>query len=159
LPIGPTASRTRGVGVLSSVTRSLGRWLRLVCAIATLLTIATPAALGAAMGPILDELGTAHEHVCKCGMEPGKCGCPECARAEQERLHDRGHQVAPILKSGCNQDAPAIQFAALPPMALAPAGIVLPAPRGERLARERAHDLALDHDLDPPTPPPRLAAV
>ena len=143
----------------SEASRWLRRWVRLALAVATLVTIAAPAALGAAMGPILDQLGSAHEHVCKCGMAPGKCGCPECEKAEQERLHDRGHQVAPVLKSGCDQDAPAIQLAALPPMAMPPASALLPAPRGERIAHDPASFSVLDHDLDPPTPPPRLASV
>jgi hypothetical protein len=147
------------VGVLSDLAHSLRRWLRLAFAVATLVTIAAPAALGAAMGPILDQLGSSHEHVCKCGMTPGKCGCRECEQAEQERLHDRGHQVTPVLKSGCDQDAPAIQFASLLPASLPAAGLLLPAPRGERLARDPAPFPRLDRDVDPPTPPPRLASV
>jgi hypothetical protein len=144
--------------VWSDVSRSLRRWVRLALAVATLVTIAAPAALGAAMGPILDQLGSAHEHVCKCGMAPGKCGCPDCDRAEQDRLSEH-RQVSPVLKGGCDQGAPAIQFAALPPAFLPAAGTLLPAPRGERLARDRASSPIPDHDLDPPTPPPRLASV
>lgn len=147
------------MGVWSDVGRSLRRWLRLALAVATLVTIAAPSALGAAIGPILDQLGSAHEHVCKCGMAPGKCGCPDCDKAEQERLHDRGHQVTPVLKSGCDQDAPSIQFAAMPAAFLSAPGTLLPAPRGERLARDPALSPFLQHDLDPPTPPPRLATV
>jgi hypothetical protein len=150
------------VGVLSGLVgslRGLPRLLRLACAVATLVTIAAPAALGPAMATVLDELGSAHEHVCKCGMAPGKCGCRECAQAEQQRLHARGRHVAPVLKSGCNDDAPALQFAALPPALLPAAGALMPAPRGERLARAPAQSACLDHDLDPPTPPPRLASV
>jgi hypothetical protein len=133
--------------------------VRLALAVATLLTIAAPAALGPAMGTLLDELGSAHEHVCKCGMAPGKCGCAACDQAEQERLHARGHQVAPVLKGGCNDDAPAVQFAALPPAFLPAAGTLLPAPRSERLVHDRASDPVPDRALAPPTPPPRLASV
>jgi hypothetical protein len=133
--------------------------LRLALAVATLVTIAAPAALGAAMGPILDQLGSAHEHVCKCGMAPGKCGCPDCDKAEQERLHDRGHQVMPVLKGGCDEDAPTIQLASMPPAFLSPSSTLLPAPRGERVARDPAHAPFRGPDLDPPTPPPRLATV
>ncbi len=151
-----------GVGVLSGLVCSLprmARWVRLACAVATLVTIAAPAALGPAMATVLDQLGSMHEHVCKCGMAPGKCGCPECAQAEQERLHARGHAVAPVLKKGCNQDAPAIQLAALQPMATGPASALLAAPRGERTAHDPASSSVLHRDLDPPTPPPRLASV
>jgi hypothetical protein len=38
-------------------------------------------------------------------------------------------------------------------------GALLPAPRGERLARDPVAFRALDRDVDPPTPPPRLASV
>jgi hypothetical protein len=133
--------------------------MRLACAVATLMTIAAPAALGPAMATMLDQLGSMHEHVCKCGMAPGKCGCPDCAKDEQQRLHARGHQVAPVLKSGCNQDAPAIQLAALPPASVPAAGAVLPIPRGERLTLDPVSCPPLDRDVDPPTPPPRLASV
>jgi len=151
------------VGVLSGLVCSLprvARWVRLACAVATLVTIAAPAALGPAMATVLDQLGSMHEHVCKCGMAPGKCGCPECAQDEQRRLHARGHRVAPVLKSGCNQDAPAIQLAALPAASVpAAAGAVLPIPRGERLTLDPVSSPPLDRDVDPPTPPPRLASV
>ncbi len=143
----------------SDMVSSLRRWVRLALAVATLVTVAAPAALGPAMATLLDEMGGAHEHVCKCGMTPGKCGCPECDRAEQERLHARGHRVAPVLKSGCNQDPPALRFAGLPPALLPASGVLLPALRGDRAARPLPDSPALDHTLDPPTPPPRLASV
>jgi hypothetical protein len=137
------------MGAVSGLVCSLRRWVRL----------AAPAALGPAMGTVIDQLGSMHEHVCKCGMAPGKCGCPDCARDEQQRLHARGHQVAPVLKSGCDQDAPAIQLATMPPTALAAASVALPVPRGERLTLDPVSSPPLDRDVDPPTPPPRLASV
>jgi hypothetical protein len=151
-----------GVGVLSGLVCSLprfARWVRLACAVATLVTVAAPAALGPAMAAVLDRLGSMHEHVCKCGMAAGKCGCPECAQDEQQRLHARGHQVASVLKSVCDQEAPAIQLATMPPTALAAASVALPVPRGERLTLDPISRPPLDRDIDPPTPPPRLASV
>jgi hypothetical protein len=145
--------------MVSALLRSLRPWLRLACAAAMLLTIAAPAALGPALGTVLDQLGSAHEHVCKCGMKPGTCGCPDCAKAEHERLATRGRDVLPVLKGGCHQDAAAIQFAALPPAVVTAAGALLPAPRGDRIPRFEASPFVLDRDLDPPTPPPRLASV
>ncbi len=144
---------------MKGLVRLLDRWMRYACAVATLVTLAAPAALGPAMVPMLDRLGAMHEHVCKCGMKPGKCGCPECDRAEQERVHAHGRRVAPILKAGCGDDAPTLRFAALPFATLAPASALLPAPRGERLPRAGTSIPPFDHDLDPPTPPPRLASV
>lgn len=145
-------------GLVCSLTR-FARWVRLACAVATLITIAAPAALGPAMGSVLDQLGSMHEHVCKCGMAPGKCGCPDCAQQELQRQQAPRHQQTPVLKSGCDQDAPAIQFAAMPPASVPAAGVLLPIPRGERMTLAPVSAPAFDRDLDPPTPPPRLASV
>jgi hypothetical protein len=147
------------VGVVSGFMCSLHRWVRLACAVATLVTLAAPAALGPAMAPVLDRLGSMHDHVCKCGMAPGKCGCPECAQEELQRVHARGRHMAPVLKSGCDQEAPALRLAAMPATVLVAPGTLLPIPRGERLALDPIPSPALDRHLDPPTPPPRLASV
>lgn len=142
----------------SGAAHSLYDWLRLACA-ALLVAMAAPAALGPSMGPVLELLGGQSEHVCKCGMKPGTCGCPQCARDDLARLDRRGRDVRPVVKDGCHQDSPAVQFAALPPAAPAGGGALLPVPRGERLPRDSAFASAFDRDLDPPTPPPRLASV
>lgn len=147
------------MGVLFDLARTLRRFLRVVCAVATLLTIAAPAAFGPAVGPVIDRLGSLHEHVCKCGMAPGKCGCPECERAEQQRLQGRGRHVAPALEDGCDHGNAAVQLSALPPVSLPAGRTLLPIPRGERLLRGPAGHPALESDVDPPTPPPRLASV
>jgi hypothetical protein len=131
----------------------------LACALATLLSIAAPAALGPALGPLLREVGSQQEHVCKCGMAPGKCGCPECAQAERERLSERMPDAVPVLKDDCDKDAPAIAVAALPTGPLPPARAVLPVPAGERVSMSAASTVPFDRTLEPPTPPPRLASV
>jgi hypothetical protein len=135
------------------------RVLRALCAYAVLLTLAAPAAFGAAMGPVLRELGEQQAHLCKCGMAPGKCGCPECERLERAREQSRAPDVVPTLRTGCDDDAPSVLFGALPVVAVASQTATLPLPRGERVRVSGASTPPLGLDVDPPTPPPRLAAA
>ena len=139
------------------LAQPLRRWLRLACVWGVLSTIAAPAALGAAMGPVLRELGMGTEHMCMCHMPAGKCGCPECARLEAERLRERPVAAVPTWKSGCDDDAPATPFSALPAAVLPSCETVLAAPVGDRVSRLwwSAPPPALDRE--PATPPPRRA--
>jgi hypothetical protein len=135
--------------------------VRVVLAWATLAVIAAPSAFGPAMGGVMHALGVSMaEHVCKCGMPAGKCGCPECDRLEQERLHEHQSEQLAALKRHCDDDAPAIPFGVLPSAVLAArSATTLPVPRGERLpvaAAARSIPSPLD---EPPTPPPRSASV
>ncbi|MGD0524694.1 MAG: hypothetical protein ABSE49_06110 [Polyangiaceae bacterium] len=141
--------------------RSVGQWVRLFAAIATLVVLAAPAALGAAMDPVLRMLGDVHGHVCKCGMTPGKCGCPECERAEQERLSEHRTEAAPTLKRHCDDEAPAMPLgAALPAGVLAAASAAtLPVPRGDRVPVVASAIFVPSPETEPPTPPPRIATV
>ena len=139
----------------------LRQWLRLACTVVTLLVLAAPAALGAAMGPVLEQLGDAHAHVCKCGMPVGKCGCPECERAEQERLSEHRTDAVPTLKRHCDDELPAMPLgAALPTGVLAAApATMLPAPRGERIPIVASTPSPSPTNVEPPTPPPRSTTV
>jgi hypothetical protein len=134
--------------------------MRFVCAV-TLVVLAAPAALGAALSPVLRQLDGATEHVCKCGMPVGKCGCPSCERLEQERLSEHRTEAAPTLKSRCDDDAPAMPLgAALPSGVLAAANDgTLTIPRGDRVPVATASTFGFFTDHPPPTPPPRLASV
>jgi hypothetical protein len=147
-------------GLVRPSLRALRQWVRVACAVVTLVVIAAPAALGGALAPVLRELGEAG-HVCKCGMAPGKCGCPECNRLEQERL--TGHQPDPVptLKRHCDDEAPAMPLgAALPAGVLAAASSsMLPVPRGERLPVVASSYLHTCTSDEPPTPPPRSALL
>jgi hypothetical protein len=146
---------------VSPLARAVRRWVRLAIAWSTLAVVAAPAAFGPSIGVMMRELGaSAAEHVCKCGMPVGKCGCPECDRLEQERLQEHAVERLAALKRHCDDDAPAIPFGMLPngvPAAID--GATLPVPRGERLriARAVAHVSSPGHE--PPTPPPRSASV
>jgi hypothetical protein len=135
------------------------RLLRALCAYAALVTLAAPAAFGPAMGHVLRELGAQHAHLCKCGMVPGKCGCPECERLEQARQRVLAPDALPAMRGECDDDAPSILFGALPAVGLAPPVATIPVPRGERVPPLRANAPPLWPHLDPPTPPPRLAAA
>ena len=157
--MGAVTPRTKHVSTRVTLSRALRRWRVLACALATLFAVAAPAALGPALGPLLKELGGQEEHVCKCGMAPGKCGCPECAQADRERLRERMPDAVPVLKDDCDKDAPAFAFAALPTGPLPPARAVLPVPAGERIPMSAASTVPFDRNLEPPTPPPRLASV
>jgi hypothetical protein len=146
------------VGTRAGFAASLRQWARFATALLVLL-VAAPVALGGAAGPLARALGAQEEHLCKCGMEPGKCGCPECARLERDRLHDAAPDLVSTLKKPCDQDRAAIAFDALPAGVLASAGTKLAIPRGERI-RVGAHLSRLDpRDTEPPTPPPRLATT
>jgi len=126
-----------------------------------LVVFAVPAALGAATGPLLGELGAAMtEHVCKCGMPAGKCGCPECERLAQELSRERLASPVPSLQRYCADGAPGLPFGALPNAVLgATSTALVPIPRGERLAIASC-SVPLPRSADePPTPPPRTASV
>ena len=48
-----------------------------------MLAVTTPLTLGPMRGVLARALG-AFDHACACGMAPGTCGCPACARLERE---------------------------------------------------------------------------
>ncbi len=132
------------------------RRLRVGLAIAVLVAIAVPVGLGPAGGRILRVLG-AQAHLCKCGMKPGTCGCPECARLEQARLDDRTPCPIPAMRRHCDDKAPVV--------GLLGAALALPIPFSnlplagfEKQPCRRAVDVArLEPAIGPPTPPPRIA--
>jgi len=126
-----------------------------------LVVFAVPAALGAATGPLLGELGAAMtEHVCKCGMPAGKCGCPECERLAQELSRERLASPVPSLERHCADGAPGLPFGALPSAVLdATSTSLVPIPHSERLAIASC-SVPLPRSADePPTPPPRTESV
>jgi hypothetical protein len=145
---------------IAHLQRLLRQWARHVC-IVTLVALAAPAALGAALAPVLRELSPTAEHVCKCGMPVGKCGCRACDLLEKERLSEHRSEAVPTLKRHCDDDAPAVPLgAALPSGVLAAASDTdLAVPRGDRIPVAATTTLGFFTDGQPPTPPPRLASV
>jgi hypothetical protein len=141
--------------------RALAHWARMAGAVVTLLVVAMPAAFGATLGPVVRGLGGSIEHVCKCGMPAGKCGCPACARVERERLREQQPDPLPTLKSPCNDDAPPMPLgAALPAGVLAASSSgTLSVPRGDRIPVDAATSIHTSTKDQPPTPPPRFASV
>jgi hypothetical protein len=134
-------------------------WVRLACVYLTLAVIAAPSALGAAMGPVLRELGATQEHVCKCGMPQGKCGCPECAWLEMERRGGNVPDAIPTLKRHCDDDASAVPFTAFPVALVPPQLGVLPATPIHPAQRLVPSTGSASPDLERSTPPPRYASV
>jgi hypothetical protein len=128
-----------------------------VLLIVVLVAIATPWALGPAMGELLHAFGES-SHVCKCGMKAGTCGCPACARLEKQRLDDERPCPVPAMRRSCDDHSPGLAFGllgdvrspeitALPPIEQAQPATL---PGLDRSPKQRR--------LDPPTPPPRIAA-
>jgi len=145
---------------VARLQRLLRQWARLVCTV-TLVVLATPAALGASLDPVLRQLGDSTTHVCKCGMPVGKCGCSACERAEQQRLSEHRTEAAPTLKRHCDDEAPAIPFgAALPSGVLAASSdVTVTIPCGDRIPVATTTISGYSTDDRPPTPPPRSASV
>src|SRR5215472_4637235 len=110
---------------LSRIRRLVRRGLVLV----TLLTLMAPAWLGSATVPLLKAIGFGPEHRCACGMVPGKCGCPECARLEHQRQEDRAARPSPVVKSSCDENDPSFASASVPP-GIMPAALALREPPG-----------------------------
>lgn len=134
-------------------------WIRLACVYLTLAVIAAPSALGAAMGPVLRELGATQEHVCKCGMPQGKCGCPECALLDLEREAGQVPDAVSTLKRQCDDDVSPLPFTATAAAVIPPQLQILPATplhSGERFLPCTG---PASPDLERSTPPPRSASV
>ena len=135
----------------SGVTARLRRLARHTAMFAVMCVLLSPAWLGPTVGPIARALG-AFEHVCACGMAPGTCGCPACARLERER-HE--HAPRPVLKSSCDRDEGALPAPPLPPCVL-PTLVALRDPAVEDVLLVPPAERALLSVADgPPTPPPR----
>jgi hypothetical protein len=139
--------------------RAIQRRIHTACAIAVLVVLAAPAALGAAMTPVLRELGAQSEHVCKCGMAPGRCGCPECARLERERRHERLPVAVATIKTPCDVDGRALANADVQSAVPAASTTVFPASLYERLRAIATPLPAPCPGEAPPVPPPRMAAA
>lgn len=91
----------------SDLRRLAHRALARACAAVVAVVLAAPLLLGSAFGATLAQLGDHDDHFCACGMKPGTCGCPACARLgklrAESKAHDREHVVA---RSSCD-DSPA----------------------------------------------------
>jgi hypothetical protein len=154
---GDPSSRRKGVSALRRLTCSL----RYAISVLTLLVIATPCALGAAAEPLLREFGEARSHVCKCGMRPGICGCPECTMLEEARRAEHRQTPEPTLMRTCDDDAPALPLSAPLPSTVVAATTtdVISVPTGDRQPIGGGIAFISSADVEPPTPPPRIGTV
>jgi hypothetical protein len=138
------------VSAVEQVAERTRRIIRLVCVLATALVLAAPLLLGPALSPLVRALGGEAQHHCACGMEPGKCGCPECE-----------HREAPdglphIVKSSCSDGGDVLPSFGGLPVAFLPRVARVPAPSVERLPLVLAYeDVDARDRVRPPTPPPR----
>jgi hypothetical protein len=126
-----------------------------------LLVVAMPAALGDALGPVLRELVGPSQHVCKCGMPVGQCGCQACARVERERLREQQPDPLPALKRHCGDEAPTLPRGPALHASVLPASgsATLSVPRGDRIPVGTTTPFKTSTKNEPPTPPPRSASV
>jgi len=157
LPYSLGSGRRRGKdwsvwsGKLASL--SLRRLLTSTKALVAMLAILAPMSLGPATGALARALG-ALDHACACGMTPGKCGCPACARLERERT--RQTAARPVLEANCERETAAPPTASWPPCTI-PRELALEASEtaGSVEAPIPAQLQPFDSD-GPPTPPPRV---
>jgi hypothetical protein len=123
--------------------------------LATLLAVCAPMWLGPGFGALLQTLGAHASHTCACGMAPGKCGCPECARLEETRKRESAPRPYPVLKSTCDDDSPA-QFAAVVAPGVLGATFFCIDPPFEDAASPPAPPGWISFDGNaPPKPPPK----
>jgi len=147
------------------MSRGLARRLRprrlagLLVAFAVAFAIVAPMTLGPAMGPLTAALGGAFEHRCACGMVPGTCGCPECARVEHQRLRDHAPVPYSIVRSQCEDDEVAPGFVGLPLALAAPPGFIIMEPAESTLVLPRPPEALSREETEPSTPPPRRVAA
>lgn len=132
----------------SSTSRGLlALWVVLIAAL-------SPLWMGPALTPVLAAVAEAH-HVCACGMAVGTCGCPECERAEHQRLSDKAPRPYPVLKGECERGQAVLSSVAVPPSVLPASLSVCPAMTATILEAPRKGVLISLERTGPPTPPPR----
>jgi len=132
------------------------RLVETLAALLVALAVLAPMMLGPALSPLTQALGGAVEHRCACGMAPGTCGCPECARIEHQRSQERAPAPYAVLRSECERNEVAPGFTALPPALEAPPGCWIaraPTARAALLSPPERHSREA---TEPVTPPPRL---
>jgi hypothetical protein len=115
-------------------------------------------ALGPALGPLARELGADDAHACACGMKPGTCGCPACARLLGQDDPGRLPERVAVL-GACDDHGQGHLFTPLPLGLVPPGAVVAVSPRGGvLLSLSRSTWVPSEGDA-PPTPPPRRLSV
>ena len=137
-------ARTRTIARLARAARSL-----LAPLVALLLVV--PLVLGASLPAYARVLAGPQEHSCRCGMEKGECGCPEC-NADGSRASHEGPTC-----SDCGGDAGGPSGGAAPDPVVLPAFLAgsLPHAADAGLLLSPAETRPEDPSRSPPTPPPR----
>jgi hypothetical protein len=130
------------------------RLLHLFVVTAAALVVAAPLLLGPALVAALHAVGASVAHRCACGMQPGRCGCPECEAIEAEHRQDRESSVA-VVRSSCDDEGLLPGARALPPALLATAPGPSDPPSARAFEPPSAPDAPSWVSVPPPTPPPR----
>jgi hypothetical protein len=138
---------------VAAIGAGFRRFLHLLVVTTAAVVVAAPLLLGPAFGAALRALGTSSVHHCACGMEPGRCGCPECEQAEAERQRDRESPVV-VIRSSCDDGVVLPAARALPPSVMTTALALPPQPSPFMLLR-RSSGRPPSVSIRPPTPPPR----
>ena len=126
------------------------RIFRLACLVALAAVLFAPLLLGPALAPLVHALGGEAAHHCACGMEPGKCGCPECEH--QAQPDGQAH----FVKSSCDDGGDALPAFGVHAVAVVPYLTRLAAPSAERVPPYAAPAALHARERErPPTPPPR----
>lgn len=129
-----------------------GRWVHLAFMWALACAMVAPLLFGVAYLPAMHALGFEAAHACACGMEKGKCGCPECEELErgEKRAHEEGIAIA---KKTCRDEDGSIVHGALP-LALHETSDALLAPSFATVSPTRMYSRATTRALPGPAPPP-----
>jgi len=129
-----------------------GKWVQIAFIWALACALVAPLLLGVAYVPAMRALGFEVAHACACGMEKGKCGCPECEELERGEKRSIEEGVA-ILKKTCRDDDASVVHGALP-VALAENHSTELAPAIEYAPFEFFYTRYVPRALAGPAPPP-----
>jgi hypothetical protein len=125
-----------------------------------LLVAAAPLLLGSAFGAAVTALGAEGDHFCACGMEPGTCGCPACAKLGKLRAESRAHDRQNVVARSSCDDSPAPPGVPSLPESLVPESLFVSAPSSSRLDPPPCPAAPLERGrARPPTPPPRSSEI
>jgi hypothetical protein len=159
------SAQSRGLSTMlvSTIPRDVSAnaprsWLHMLARRVSVLAVivaALPMLLGPTTGVVLMLVGAGTVHHCACGMKPGHCGCPDCARI-QRGLDASRSQLRCVVRTACNDDAAAPVDGVVPP-AISPSHVIVPRPPdASRLIRSSPGFPKSQNAPEPPTPPPKI---
>lgn len=125
-----------------------------------LVVTAAPLLLGSAFGAAVTALGAEGDHFCACGMEPGTCGCPACAKLGKLRAESRAHDLQHVVARSSCDDSPAPPGVPSLPESVVPASTFISPASSSYLRAAPPPTPPLERGrARPPTPPPRSSKL